>query len=136
MTYGFDESPAQLLADIVRERAEILQLQHQGHHSDAGEQADRLLRQLDEWLPDGGIAELDLSQAPHLVQSIALLLDSSFSSLLAGDNTGAATRLRALGHFSHQLEGLADRVAGMAMLHCRHGRPSLDGECIQMPPCT
>ena len=140
MTYGFDEpvalEAAQLLADVVRERAEILQLQHQGHHSDAGQIADRLLRQLNEWLPSGGPAELDISQVPHVVQSVALLVDSTFSSLLAGDNAGAAIRLRALAHFGQQLEGLADQVAGMGMLHWEHGRPSLDGDCAQKPPCT
>lgn len=139
MTYGFDEpvalEAAQLLGNILQERAEILELQHQGHHSDAGQAADSLLQQLSEWLPAGGPAELDISQAPHVVQSIALLMDSGFSSLLSGDNAGAALRLRAVAHFSQQLEGLADRVAGMAMLHCQHGRPSLDGDCAQKPPC-
>jgi hypothetical protein len=138
-TYGFDEEasvePGELLGNVVQERIRILQLQHEGHHSEAGEVADDLLRQLNDWLPAGGAAELDSPQVPHAVQSVALLLDSSFSALLAGDPAGAATRLRALAHFSPQLEGLADRIAGMAMLHCAHGRPSLDGECTQVPPC-
>ena len=133
--YGFDESPAQLLGDIVQERIKILQLQQHGHYSDAGQVADSLLEQLNVWLPEGGAAELDIAQAPHVVQSLALLVDSSFNSLLAGDNAGAATRLQAVAQFSRQLEGLADRVAGMAMLHCEHGRGSLDGECAKKPPC-
>ncbi len=140
MTHGFDEpaalGAAQLLGDITRERAKILELQQQGHYSDAGQLADNVLRQLNEWLPAGGAAELDIAQVPHVVQGVALLADAAFNSIASGDTAGAAEWMRGLDLFSGQLAGLADRVAGIGMLHCEHGRPSLDGSCLKIPPCT
>jgi hypothetical protein len=136
MSYGFVEPGTHLLGEITQERITIADLQHQGHYADAGQLADDLLRRLVEWLPAPDAAEVDLGQAPHVLQGVALLADSSFSSLAAGDNDGAAERLRLLGHFSQQLGGLADRIAGMGLQYCKDGRPSLDGTCLKAPPCA
>jgi len=128
-------SSARLLGDVVQERFKVLELQHQGHYSDAGQVADNLLTQLSEALPASGFGNLDAGQAPLAMQGLALLADSTYSALATGDTAGAAERLRVMGHFTERLGLLADQVAGMGMLYCLHGRPSLDGGCLQIPPC-
>jgi hypothetical protein len=91
---------------------------------------------LSEWIPAVPTAELDISVAPLVLQRVALLADSSFLSIAAGDTAGAAERLRVLGQVTAEIGALADRVAGMGMLYCKDGRPSLDGSCLKIPPCT
>lgn len=138
-TAGFDESAelrdARLLGEVVHERIRVAALQHQGLHFEASQIAGELLIRLLEGLSIAGPAEFDKAQAPRVMQGVALLADNGFSSLLAGDSAAAAQRLRALANFSRRLEGLADQFEGMGMLHCKDGRPSLDGSCIQIPPC-
>lgn len=126
---------ARLLGDIVRDRARVLELQYQGHYADAGQIVDELLIRLSELTPVEVTPELGISLVPHVLQSIALLADTSLGALAVGDNAEAAQRLRALAQVTAQIGELADQVAGLGARYCKDGRPSLDGGCLQIPPC-
>jgi hypothetical protein len=90
---------------------------------------------MDEFMTAPPGIEFDISLVPHFVQGIALLADTSFACMAAGDNAGAAELLNMIGTVAEHVRPLADQIAGLGMITCKDGRPSLDGNCLKLPPC-
>jgi hypothetical protein len=126
----------QLLADLVHGRAEMEALLAEAQYDEAIGVGDRLLTRLSGYLPEDWDVEGDLGLLPHFSLGVAMLADTSVAAILAGDNKFAAELLRSAVSYADLIGKGADRLASFGILYCKDGRPSLDGNCIQIPPCT
>lgn len=131
---GYRADPAEFLTSVVRERIILLRLVDKGAYDAAVESGDALVRSIVSHLQDTGADSA--GALPHRLQLAALTADLLLARVAAGRHEDlpvvldqAAAELTALRHNTSQ-----GSYAGGAV--CRHGRPSMDGDCLKRPPCS
>jgi hypothetical protein len=124
-----------LLGEIVRGRAEVMGLLAGGQYAEAGEVGDRLLGMIGGHLDRGMDEQAAFGYLPHAAQRAGLLADLGVAAVGAGDPERAQRLFGALRDQTGAVAAMSGRLP-FGMLYCKDGRPSLDGSCLQLPPCS
>jgi hypothetical protein len=137
MGYGWDFTEAdraQVLGDFMRTRTEVLRLSSEGQYDAAYELSAQLVAQVLETLP-ASLEGVEDGMLPGALSGVAFLADASVAAIAAGRSEEAANLVQRLSAVIPGVEHVADRIAAIGIMYCQDGRPSLDGKCLQKPPC-
>jgi hypothetical protein len=126
----------QLLGDLLQGRTDVLALLGEDQFEEAAQLGDDLMSRLDTFALDTQGQDIELGLLPHVAQGIGLLADISVAAMAAGNNVRAAELLNRMGQVTERLGVATHQLAGLGLLYCKDGRPSLDGTCLKLPPCT
>jgi hypothetical protein len=127
-------SAAEFLTEIVRGRIDLLQRLDQGAYAAAVEVGDTLAKSI--------VSHLETTDAapagalPHQLQLGALMADLALAKAALGQLDELPTALDQAQAGFGWLRDNAEKGLYFGGAVCRHGRPSMDGECLKRPPCS